>query len=251
MAAVLACGPHALLSHRSAAALWGLRKPWPGPVEIVVPAQVARRRPGIRVYRLTGPKLDGAGDDPGPPWRSVIDEIPVTGPVVTLADLATCLPVGQLEAAVNEADHLGLVDPETLRSAIEALPRRPGVHCLRRLLDTPTHVLTTTALERYFVPLARDAGLPAPQTQARPNSHRVDFYWPELTLIIETDSLRYHRTPFKQAEDKRRDNTHASAGLTTLRFTHGQVWYEPDYVRAELRTVARRLAIKREGLLVP
>jgi very-short-patch-repair endonuclease len=250
MAATLACGPHTLLSHRSAAALLKIRKPWRGPVEVVVPADVCRRRPGIRVYRRVFWKADDAGRtaapstvphalDPLRPWLE--DNIPVTGPVVILVDLATCLPTGQLEAAVNGADHLGLVDPEALRAAVDLLPRRPGARRLRTLLDSATRTLTTTELERRFLPLARQAGLPPPETQTQLGRHRVDFHWPQLGLVVETDSLRYHRTAFKQAADKRRDNSHASSGLVTLRFTHGQVYHEPDYVREELRRVARRL----------
>lgn len=247
MAAVLACGPHALLSHRSAAALRGLRKTWREPIEIVVPAHVARRRPGIRVYRRAEVRSAGSTPAPGREGRDplaplLVDNIPVTGPAVLLVDLATCLPTGQLEAAVNEADHLGHIDPVELRAAIDALPRRPGARRLRTLLDTASHTLTTTELERLFLPLALQAGLPSPETQAHPGSHRVDFYWAELGLIVETDSLRYHRTAFKQAADKRRDNVHARSGLITLRFTHGQVRYEPRYVRAELRVVARGIA---------
>jgi hypothetical protein len=259
MAAVLACGPQVLLSHRSAAALLGLRRRWARPIELVVPAQLARRRPGTRVYRrrirpvenadaiwgVDAPtdKLSPSGysGDTEPLRARIEDGIPVTGPAVTLVDLATCLPSGQLEAAVNEADHLDLVDPEVLRAAIDLLPGRPGVRRLRALLDAASCALTTTALERCFLPLAENAGLPLPQTQAQLGSHRVDFYWLALGLVVETDSLRYHRTPFKQAADKRRDNAHAGSGLTTLRFTHGQVRYEPDYVTAQLRTVAARL----------
>ncbi len=254
MGAVLVCGPHALLSHRSAAALLKIRKPWRGPVEVVVPADVCRRPLDIRVYRRAFWRADDAGRTAGTPAASatvphvlkplrpwLVDDIPVTGPVVILVDLATCLPTGQLEAAVNEADHLGLVDPEALRSAVDLLPRRPGARRLRTLLDTATRTLTTTELERRFLPLAREAGLPLPGTQTQLGKHRVDFHWPELGLVVETDSLRYHRTAFKQAADKRRDNAHASSGLVTLRFTHGQVYHEPDYVREELRRVARRL----------
>jgi hypothetical protein len=127
-----------------------------------------------------------------------IDRIPVTGPAVLLVDLATCLPTGQLEAAVSEADHLGLVDPEALRTAIDELPYRPGACRLRTLLDTSSQALTTTRLERCFLPIADAAGLPLPTTQAHLGGHRVDFYWTELGLIVETDSLRYHRTAFKR-----------------------------------------------------
>ncbi len=241
MAAVLACGPHAILSHRSAAALLGLCKPWRGQVEVVVPGDTRRRRPGIRAYRRIVPE---APCDPGPPHSTVVDGIPVTGPAVTLVDLATCLQTGRLEAAVNEADHPDLIDPEVLRVAIDGLGRRPGARRLRALLDSATRALTTTELERRFLPLVREAGLPVPETQAQ-LGYRVDFYWAELGLVVETDSLRYHRTAFKQAADKRRDNAHVRAGLTTLRFTHGQVSDEPGYVLEELRTMARQLAAKR------
>ncbi len=251
MAAVLAGGPQSLLSHRSAAALLGIIEPRHRPVEIVLPAHLTTRRGGIRAYRRAASEADRLG----PPanldhlaplrWREV-DGIPVTGPAVVLVDLASCVPTGRLEAAINEADHLDLVDPEALRAAVDALPRRPGARRLRLLLDTTTHALTTTALERRFLPLAREAGLPLPETQARPAGRRVDFLWPDLGLVVETDSLRYHRTAFKQADDKRRDNLHSAAGLVTLRFTHGQVRYEPDYVRTQLRIVAGRLRDERE-----
>jgi very-short-patch-repair endonuclease len=99
--------------------------------------------------------------------------------------------------------------------------------------------LTTTELERLFLPLALEAGLPIPQTQTWLDGYRVDFYWPDLGIVVEADSLRYHRTPFKQASDKRRDNAHAGSGLTTLRFTHGQICHEPGYVRATLAGAAR------------
>jgi hypothetical protein len=248
MAAVLACGPDARLSHRSAAALLKIREPWRGMVEVVVPPHLRKHLPDIHAYRLAEPctarrNTDGGGRcDPRLLRFRTIENIPVTSPVVTLVDLATCLSTGQLEAAVNEADHRDLVDPETLRAAIDDLGRRPGRRRLRELLDAATHALTTTELERRFLPLAIDAGLPLPITQAPRSGHRVDFYWPQLGLVVETDSLRYHRTAFKQGADVRRDNAHTSAGLTTLRFTHGQVRHEPDYVRAELRRTAERLA---------
>jgi Transcriptional regulator, AbiEi antitoxin/Protein of unknown function (DUF559) len=235
MAAVLACGPGALLGHHSAAALWGIRRARPGDVRradvhVVVAAGNQRRRPGIRAHRRR---------DHEAPARRQLDRIPVTHPVATLCDLASGLPDGELEAAVNEADQLKLVNPEQLRHALDGLPPWPGVKRLRDLLDGPTVTLTTTELERLFLPLAHEVGLPAPQTQTRLAGHRVDFYWPDLGIVVEADSLRYHRTAFKQASDKRRDNAHASSGLMALRFTHGQICHEPAYVRTTLARAAR------------
>jgi hypothetical protein len=235
MAAVLASGPRALLSHRSAAALWGIRRErkFEVEVEVVVPAGLPIRRAGIRAHRQRGHEASG---------KRIIDDIPVTDPVGTLVDLAACITSGQLEAAINEADHFGLVDPERLMADVERLPRRPGTGRLRALLEAPTVALTSTELERRFLPLALEAGLPMPQTQIWLNGHRIDFYWPDLGLVVEADSLRYHRTAFKQASDKRRDNAHAGSGLTALRFSHGQVCHEPGYVREVLARTARNLA---------
>jgi very-short-patch-repair endonuclease len=232
MAAVLACGPRALLSHRSAAALWGIRRWDGGPLEVVVPAGDDRRPRGIRVHRRRDHEAPGGRE---------VDGIPVIHPVAVLVDLAAGLPIGQVEAAINEADHHDLVDPERLLAAIDALPRRVGVGPLRRLLEATTVALASTELERRFLPLARTAGLPVPLTQVWLNGYRVDFFWPDLGLVVEADSLRYHRTAFKQAKDKRRDNAHAASGRTALRFTHGQICNEPEYVRKMLARTARRL----------
>jgi very-short-patch-repair endonuclease len=230
MATVLACGPEALLSHRSAAALWDMRRPREREIEVVVRAELPSRRPGVRVHRRR---------DHEAPGRREVDRIPVTHPVATLVDLATCVPTWQLEAAINEADHLDLVDPEQLLVAIDGLSRRAGIGKLRKLLTAPTLTLISTQLERRFLPLAREAGLPAPRTQVWLDGHRVDFHWPELGLVVEVDSLRYHRTAFKQASDKRRDNAHVGSGLSTLRFSDGQIVHEPGYVREMLARAAR------------
>lgn len=233
MAAVLSCGSAALLSHRSAAVLWGLRLARSAHVDVVVPAGEARRpRKGITVHRRVG--LYSAD-------RRLVDGIAVTDPVSTLVDLASCLNEGQLEHAVNEADRLDLISPDELREAIERLAGRPGAGRLRVLLDRDTFRLTDSPLERRFLRLARSAGLAPPDTQAVVNGFRVDFYWPQLGLVVETDGLRYHRTAAQQAKDRRRDQAHTAAGLTTLRFSAAQVRFEPDHVRATLIAVAERL----------
>lgn len=233
MAATLACGPRALLSHRSAAALWRIVGPLDGPIDVTVPTETRRDRDGIHVHRLAEPEARSAHPLLLPYARNVA-EIPVTNPVATVVDIATCLTTGRLEAAVNEADHRELVSQEELRSAIEGW-RRPGARQLRNLLDDAAAILATTRLERLFVPLVTEAGLPLPQGQEQLGPNRVDFFWPQLGLIVETDSLRYHRTNFRQSADKRRDNENILRGRLTLRFTHGQICREPGYVRSQLR----------------
>lgn len=165
----------------------------------------------------------------------------MTTPVLTLVDLAG-IGYGSLERAVNDADRLDLVDPEMLRVALETYRGRRGVRRLRELLDRRTFRLTDSDLERFFLPLAAQAGLPTPLTRRHLHGFRVDFLWPDLRLVVETDGLRYHRTPAQQARDRLRDQTHLAAGFTPLRFTHAQVRYEPEHVRSTLRRVAQRLA---------
>ena len=113
---------------------------------------------------------------------------------------------------------------------------------MRELLDRATFRLTDSELERRFLRIARAAGLPPPETQVQLNGRRVDFFWPELGLVVETDGLRYHRTAERQSNDARRDQAHVTAGLTVLRFSHAQVRYERSRVAATLKSVAARLA---------
>jgi very-short-patch-repair endonuclease len=231
LAAVLACGEEALLSHRSAAALWGLVRSFSEhDVEVVTPDAVLRGRPGIRVHRRA---------DLGAEHRREVDGVPVTDPISTLVDLASCAPQWQVEQAVNAADRLGLVDSETLRATVPGLAPRPGKACIRRLAGCDA--LTDTGLERKFLAIVRGADLPSPQTQVMVSGYRVDFYWPELGLVIEADGWRYHRTPGEQASDQRRDQAHARRGLTALRFSEDQIRYQPRTVQRTLTAVLRRI----------
>jgi very-short-patch-repair endonuclease len=231
LAAVLACGDEALLSHRSAAALWGLvRDSAEQDVEVVTPDAVLRGRPGIRVHRRA---------DLGAEHRREVDGIPVTDPISTLVDLASRAPEWQVEQAINAADRLGLVDSETLRATVPGLAPRPGKACIRRLAGCDA--LTDTGLERKFLAIVRSANLPSPRTQAMVSGYRVDFYWPDLRLVVEADGWRYHRTPGEQATDQRRDQAHARSGLTTLRFSENQLRYEPHTVQRTLTAVVHRI----------
>ena len=231
MAAVLACGPNAVLSHLSAASLWGIVKPRARLIEVSVPRHERHRRPGIVVHRRQLAEAEVT--------RHL--GIPVIAVVPTLIDLATQLGRDSLEAAISEADKRDLTDPEALRAALHEFPGRPGVRILRTTLDRRTFRVTDSWLERRFLPIARRAGLGRPETRRYENEARVDFYWPALGLIVETDGLRYHRTPAQQARDRLRDQRHMVAGLTPLRFTYEQIRYEPEHVQAILEAVIARL----------
>lgn len=237
MAAVLACGDGAVLSHESSSALWGFRqtntgsegrRAQPELIHVSVPPDRVRRLEKVRVHRRARLEETECTEREG---------IPITTPARTLIDLATLLQPGELEAAVNSADKLGLIDPEALRGEIDGHCGMDGVKGLRRVVDRRTFALTDSELERRFLRLVNRARLPLPKTQQRVNGFRVDFLWPEVRLIVETDGLRYHRTAHQQSRDRVRDQAHVAAGFTALRFTHAQVVHEPRYVAQTLRTV--------------
>lgn len=234
MAAVLASGDGAFLSHSSAAALWRIGFEQRSIIELSLPSQSHREVPGLRIHRR--PSLQ-------PRDVTVECGIPTTTPIQTIVDMALRLDRRGIERMINEADKYDLTHPPQLRRALEERTGEPGVAVLREILDRRTFRLTKEELERRFLPLARKAGLPVPLTGQWVNEFEVDFYWPDLGLVVETDGLRYHRTPAEQARDRLRDQAHTAAGLTQLRFTHEQVRYEPDYVRQILAQTASRLAI--------
>lgn len=227
IAAVLACGPAALLGHRSAAELWGLLGAMGYTVHVVVPAKAQRSRPGIRVHRRT--RL-------GIAERVERHRIPVTSPAARLIDLAADREP-RLEEALANADRLNLIDPETLRGDLNARTGEPGGPRPRELLDRHTYTRTDSVLERWFLKIVAAAGLPYPETQVELNGFRVDFFWPQFGLVVETDGLRYHRTPAQQTRDLQREQAHAAAGLRYLRFSAAQVRHDPASVRKTLIAV--------------
>ena len=237
MAAVLRCGRGAVLSHQSAAALWDMTAATPSRTELSVPATTTRRVPRLIVYRRSL-SCDEV---------TTHDGIPVTTPACTLIDIARHVSAAALETAINEADKRNLIDPEELRAVLGPRPGRPGVRVLRKVLDAHTFVLTDSELERRFLRISCAAALPLPQTGRHLNGFKVDFYWPDLGLVVETDGLRYHRTPAQQARDRARDQAHAAAGLTPLRFTHSQIRFQPSKVRSILVAVVRQIRSREPG----
>lgn len=235
MAAVLACGGEgrAALSHSSAAALFKIGTEQVAAIEVSRRSPDPIRIPGVRVHRRPGL---------GEGWYGFHEGIPVTSPVQTLIDLATRHGRPAMERSINEADKLGLVRADDLRKALDRHPGERGVARLRLILDRRTFRYTRTELERAFIPLARRAGLPLPHTSVYVTGHEVDFHFADLKLVVETDGLTYHRTPAQQAADRKRDQDHTAAGLTPLRFTHGQIKYEPDHVVRILRATASWLS---------
>jgi hypothetical protein len=228
-AAVLSCGTEAALSHADGTALWGFGAAAPGCVEVSVPRTSHPRGKGITVHRRHAFEA------------TTRHGIRVTTPACTIMDMTPRLTRDRIEAMISEADILGLVTPVALRTAAEACPHQPGASRLVAILDSRTFRLTRSKLERMFIPIAVRVGYPIPLTRARVNGYEVDFYWPDLRLVVETDGLTYHRTPAQQAKDRIRDQTHTAAGLAVLRFTHEQIAHEPGHVERILAATLRRL----------
>ena len=194
-----------------------------------MPLAACRHCPGITIHRRSAWEVTT--------WRG----IPVTTPACTVIDIARLVSRDRLESATNRADLLGIATPETLRAALRPAPGRTGVAALPETLDRRTFTMTRSQLERFFLPIARRAGLSKPLTCVYVNGFEVDFWFPDLGLLVETDGLTYHRTPAQQARDRLRDQVHTAAGFVSLRFTHGQVRYEPEHVERVLAAAAARL----------
>jgi very-short-patch-repair endonuclease len=229
-AALLAVGEDAAISDVTALALWGAAPVYDDePIHVVVPADLRHpeNRDGIQVHRRT----------PMPPVARCRG-IRVVEPIYALLDVAVSWSPSRLETAINEADRLGLLRVDAAERLLDELAGKRGIKNLRRALRA--HTVTDSDLERRFLRLVRRASLPKPRTQAVVCGLRVDFHWPDLRLVVETDGLTYHRTPTQQARDRRRDQILTAAGLTPLRFTNAQVRRDETTVIATLKAVAKR-----------
>jgi very-short-patch-repair endonuclease len=235
MAAVLSCGEGAALSHEDAAELLEMGPPAAHEIEVSVPATSHPRGRGIRVYRRTAFEV------------TTRHGIPVTTPACTIIDLAPRLSRDALEHMVGQADIRGLITPVRLRAEAVKCKNRRGAPRVIAILDRRTFRLTRSKLERLFIPIALRAGFPMPLTRHEVNGFEVDFYWPDLRIVVETDGLTYHRTAAQQAEDVVRNLAHAASGLVPLRFTHEQIAYQQDYVEAILRRVKSQTAVRSGG----
>ena len=215
MAAVLACGPGAVLSHAAAGALWELQPGTPKTIDVTVPRS-GRRRSDLRLHR---PRSLGADE------VTVHMGVPVTSPARTLLDLAAILTPHRLERAIDQAELQRLTDYPCLDALAGAHPRRPGAKALRNVLSRHLAgtTLTRSDLESRFLGLCRAHELPTPQVNVRLGENTVDFLFPDRRLIVEIDSWTYHRTRARFDADRRRDATHLAAGYRTLRFTDRQL----------------------------
>lgn len=199
MAAVLACGPNAVLSHRSAAALWEMGIRWRTPIEISAPTP--HTIPGLLAHRCRAVE---ATREFG---------IPVTTPVRTLLDLAGNVDDAMLIRAVNEARLAGRLPPHDFAVLVERMPKR-----LQRLL-APRGAPTRSIFEDEFLRFVRRYGLPIPEVNQRVAGHEVDMLWRRERLIVELDGRAFHDDERAFERDRERDADLQAAGHRVVRVT--------------------------------
>ncbi len=230
LAAVLAAGEGAVLSHRDAAALHGLR-PAPESAKVTVSTpRDARSTPTLWVK----PRRTLVPDD-----VTTVRNVPVTTPARTIVDLAPMLTAAQLSATLGEADRRGLLDV----AAVEAAARRtksrhgPGHRRLAEALRTHTDAgatLTRSALEERFLDLVISAGLPRPRLNAVLAGREVDALWEHQRVAVEVDGWAHHSGREQAARDRRKTNALQLAGYVVLRFMHVDIVDRPAGVVAAI-----------------
>lgn len=229
MAAVLASGPGAVLSHRAAGELWGLVPRGSGRLEVTRSGH-HRARPGIVGRKSCLP----------PDERTVADGIPVTSVPRTVLDLAAVVPERRLERALNEVEVRGLRDRLSVPGLLERHPGRRGAAALRRLLaeSDRQNGVTASKLEDEFLALVDRHGFPRPRLNADLRVGEVflrpDCLWPEQRLIVELDGRAVHRTPMAFERDRERDRTLVADGWRVVRVTWRQLYEEPGRVAGDL-----------------
>jgi very-short-patch-repair endonuclease/predicted transcriptional regulator of viral defense system len=230
LAAVLAAGPGALLSHRDAAALHGLLPPGDHRRVEVTTARRAQSTDRIHIHRTSTLDAEDATSRSG---------IPVTAVARTLVDLAGTVSRARLRKALDEAERLGSLDGAALEQALARTASRhgPGHRTTREALaelQAAGTTLTRSELEDRFLSLVVAHDLPRPQMNATIAGMEVDAVWARHRLAVELDGWAYHRTRRAFQEDRDRANDLTQAGYVVLRFTHADITGRPHRVAARL-----------------
>jgi hypothetical protein len=228
MAAVIACGQGAVLSHLDAAALWRIYKGTGARVHVTVAS--SRRAAGLWVHRARRLHLDDV---------TVKKGIPVTTVARTLVDLTDVLGSDRVLRAIREAEFLRLLDHQALNAAVKRAHGRKRLTVLKKAIQahTPGQIVREE-LEHRFLELVRAAGLPPPETNvkitARGRTYEIDCLWREQRVAVELDGRAAHARTAAFESDRRKDAALNAIGLRPLRFTWLRVTREPGDVIAEL-----------------
>ena len=228
LAAVLACGEGSVLSHRSAVALHGVGRTTRTAIDVTTP------RPGRR--SVEGIDRHAARGGLHPDDITSLDAIPVTTIARTLLDLAEVVPRRRLDKSIEEADRRSLLDLAALDALIARSHGRHGLKPLAAALAAyrPEPAFTREELERRFLALCREAGLPPPAVNIWLGDKEVDFLWPDERIVVEVDGWDTHRTRAAFERDRARDAQLTAQGYRVIRFTWRQITQEPHTVIALL-----------------
>lgn len=234
MAAVLACGPQAVLSHRSAAALWGLRRDTRSRTDVTAPGRRGRMPAGIDAHRHGSLEAQD---------RTTVRGIPCTSLARTLLDLAAGDTSRQLTNAITQAEVLRVFDLAAVQDVVARSRGRRGVKRLRRAVSAydSRSEQARGELERRFLALCARFELPPPEVNApfllEGGQIEADFLWRDARLIVEADGRRFHATASAFERDRQRDQLLLLAGWRVIRCTWRQVVDRPEELARTLRTL--------------
>ncbi|MDQ2760713.1 MAG: DUF559 domain-containing protein [Actinomycetota bacterium] len=232
MAAVLACGDRALLSHHSAASVWNLRAPMPeAEVDVTVVGRNCGCKKGIRIHRV---------QSFAPADMRRHQGIPISSPARALLEVAPSLSDRELERALDGALVRRLVTRDGIRAVLARNPRRRGSVRLAALALAgagATTTMTRSEAEERFLALVRKACLPPPEVNARLGRYEADFLWRAERLVVEIDGFAFHGDRGASERDRRRDAELAAARFTVLRFTWRQHVSERELILVRLGQV--------------
>lgn len=223
VAALLACGEHAAIAYRSAAAMWDVRRNLRARIDVLTASTGHHRLAGIDRHVTRRLRSDEVTMHRG---------IRVTTPSRTLADLAGVVRYDDLRRTLERADALELLDVRRLLSSVE---HRPGARKVRAILAAWAPAATRSRLEDRLLMLLLRSDLPEPQVNRDASSFEVDLRWPEHRLVVEADSYEFHATWAAMERDRHRDAVLAADGIRVLRFTWRQVTQRPDEVLRAIR----------------
>lgn len=229
MAGVLAAGPGAALSYRSAGALWIIRPSARGRIEVSVPR-----------HRRSTPRLEVHVVEMEPDEVTVEDGIPVTTPARTLLDLAAVLTLGDLEHAFNQAEYRRLTSPTSLDDLLARYPRRRGTANARRVIENHRkngETVARSVLERELIAVVDGYDLPRPEINRMTTHGELDARWPEQRLVVECDGWAAHGTRKAFEEDRARDRALQVAGWRVVRITWRKLTTERDTIARQLRAL--------------
>ncbi len=228
IAVLLACGPEAVISDRTAAGILGMI-PEPGreaPVDVAGPRSLRGPASGVRLHRRGPLESDEVTERHG---------VLLTGPSRTILDLASCLGPWELERVLAGALRRKLVHPDSIAAMLARHSRRRGCRILGALVrDAAGPDLTRSEAETRFLALLRKAGVPRPRVNAVVGGLEVDFFWPDRHIVVEIDGFAYHAHRSAFENDRRRGAVLAANGVTEIRFTWRQIHGEPDRVLVQL-----------------